>query len=392
MGLNSSKDNAEKDTEIQTLKADIVRINDLLQEKSICITLLRNELESIRQLQGIDGLNSDFLDAVNKAHMDRDYDYLVLSGGGVKGVSFGGAVDSLDKLKILYNEQNQMKLKGFAVVSAGSIIGSLLAVGYTPTELSVIIKDIDFEKIFDDGLWYIKDAINFIEDWGACPGNYLLDLLGNLIKQKTGNPDYSLEDLYRDKNFKLVCATTDMCEEKTIYLYAGNPVKEYSNIPVRKAVRMSMGIPFLYEPIELNDGLFVDGGVLDNFPLHVFDGDYPGDPKARLNICTPNPKVLGIKIMTSDEQLNYDIMPKQKFAKMTDYGMSFIDTFLTENDRRMMTPSFWIRSIIIVTPNYPLTKMSLTDTEKEDLITRGSKAVNDFFVTKSLMMRMNKKK
>jgi len=55
--------------------------------------------------------------------------------------------------------------------------------------------------------------------------------------------------------------------------------------------------------------------------------------------------------------------------------------FLTENDRRIMTPSFWIRTIVIVTPNYPLTKFNIDDQEKQQLIDAGRKYAGDFFLT-----------
>ena len=52
---------------------------------------------------------------------------------------------------------------------------------------------------------------------------------------------------------------------------------------------------------------------------------------------------------------------------------------MTENERRVMTPSFWLRTIIIVTPVYPLSQFTLSDSEKRDLIDIGRKSVRDFF-------------
>ena len=38
-----------------------------------------------------------------------------------------------------------------------------------------------------------------------------------------------------------------------------------------------MSLPLIFHPVEYNGDLYVDGGILDNFPIHVFDGKFPGD-------------------------------------------------------------------------------------------------------------------
>ena len=125
-------------------------------------------------------------------------------------------------------------------------------------------------------------------------------MISELIERKTGNKDYTIDDLYRDKKITLVINSTDMNHNKTIYFYPNHSNKAFRNIPIRKAIRMSMSIPILLEPVYFNDCLCVDGGLLDIFPLHVFDGTYPGDPLAKLNLCKPNPATLGLNIMTAD--------------------------------------------------------------------------------------------
>lgn len=347
-------------------------------QKSI-IYALKNENCVLRK-RGVDNmLDEETLKTLKQCKSEHNYEYLVFSGGGIKGICFTGALGVLEELNVLYSETNGFKIKGIAGVSAGSIIASLLAVGYTPLELMDIMSKIDFEEIADDKLGYFRDTINFVENWGVCPGNYIMELMGDLIKQKTGNADYTLEDLMNDKQLKLVIVSTNMNYEKSVYLYAGNQIKEYSNIPIRVAVRMSMGIPCMFEPYEYNNNYFVDGGMLDNYPLHVFDGEYPGDIKSRLNLCSPNPKVLGLKILPDDEEKNYDIVDNNNIDGIFSYFAAFVNMFLVENERRIMTPSFWTRTIFINTPDYALTKFKITDEEMEELIISGKKCTRNFF-------------
>lgn len=364
-------------------KKIIEELKHKLHEQNDIISMLNNEIDVLRNFKYNRGIQKKDLNDINKVWDDKDYQYLVFSGGGIKGIAYGGSLLELQKYNILYTSDNIFKIKGICGVSAGSIIAALLAVGYTPDELYSIMTKIDFEDIADDKLGYIRDTLNFIEDWGVCPGKYILNLMGKLIEKKTGNSDYSIEDLYNDKGIKLVIVSTDMTYQRSVYMYPGNPIKEFSNIPIKIAVRMSMSIPFAFEPYKYNGSYFVDGGVLDNFPLHVFDGEYPGEPKARLNLCEPNPYVLGLNIMTSDELINYDMIPKQVYDSLFEYGMAFINTFLAENDRRVMTPSYWIRTIMLIAPNYPLTKFNLTTKEKEELVCIGKNSVNEFFTRKA---------
>lgn len=375
MGLiYSTESNNNNNDQILLLKRKVQEQTDLIQ-------LLKNEVDSLRNMYDNNAsVDTKVLSEIDKVWNDHSYEYLVLSGGGVKGISFTGALETLQKLNIIYSTTNEFKLKGIAGASAGSIIASLLAIGYTPTELIDIMSNLDFERIADDKLGYIRDTLNFIENWGVCPGNYIQDFLADLIEKKTGNKDYTLVDLMNDKNVKLVIVTTDVSNQKSVYLYPGNPIDAYSNIPIRKAVRMSIGVQGVFEPYEYNNCYFVDGGTLDNYPLHVFDGEYPGDQKARLNLCPPNPKVLGLKLMTSNDQINYNITEKIEIDGLFEYVAANINMFLTENDRRIMTPSFWIRTIIIITPNYPLTKFNINDQEKQLLINAGRKYTNEFFL------------
>jgi NTE family protein len=303
------------------------------------------------------------------------YEHLVLSGGGIKGISYVGSLLELQRNNVLYDEDDKFRIKKICGVSAGSIIAALLAVGYRPHELLVVMKSINFKEIGNDGLNCMYSMVNLVECWGACPGDYIIKLMGELIEQKTGKCDYTIEDLWNDKAIQLVIVATNITYQKSTYFYAKNPIKEFAEIPIRIAVRMSMGIPIIFKPYFYGDAYFVDGGLLDNYPLHVFDGDYPGDSRARLNLCEPNPHTLGIKITTASGIES----PKQDYNNLFEYSVGFINTLLMENDRRIMIPSSWNRSIILVNPDYPLNKFELTEEEQEAMIEIGKKSVEVFF-------------
>lgn len=373
MGLSYSTETPiSSNADIIELKNELVNKNDIIED-------LQNQINSLRTAKFNNTLQSEDLIEINKVWLSRDYENLVFSGGGIKGLGYCGSLPELQKFGVIYDSNNMFKIKGICGVSAGSIIASLLAIGYTPTELVSIMQTVDFAYIATDNDGYIIDAVDFVEKWGMCPGKYILQLMGELIQKKTGNADYTINQLYNDKNIKLVIVSTDITYQRSVYMYPGNPDIHYSDIPIRIAIRMSMSIPFLFEPYQYNGSYFIDGGTLDNYPLHVFDGPYPGEQNARLNLCKPNPKTLGLNIMTDNETINYALIPKQVYTSLCEYSIGLMDTFLSENERRIMTPSYWIRSIILITPNYPITTFTLTSSQKDELITVGQNAVDIFF-------------
>ena len=373
--ISHKNNNIETDKIINDQKNIIEECHNKILEQTHLIQVLRNQQEGefcVRNgiVQCVEGnCEKDINDTKEK----KDYEYLVFSGGGIKGISYIGALTILDKLGIL------CKIKGYAGTSVGSIYAALLAVGYSIDEVNNLMKTTDFENFVDDKWGYVRDAINFIDDYGVCPGKYAYNLFGDLIKKKTGNADYTISQLYKDTGIELVIVGTDLNNLKSIYFCHNSSCKANRDIPIRKAIRISMSIPFLFEPITHNNNYCVDGGVLDDFPLHVFDGDFPGQAKARLNLCPPNPKVLGLNIMSSDEIENYNADKRQDIDSLIDYSMSFINMFLIENERRIMTPSYWMRTICIKTPDYSFRKFSLTSKQKEDLIQAGTKYTNKFF-------------
>lgn len=353
-----------------------------ISEKNQHIRHLKNKIRLLRDGENsthymkngvVCALDEDITETITEIKIAKKYEYLVFSGGGIKGLAYGGALDILQSYGILKN------IKGYAGASAGAILAAMLAIGYSVEELNEIIFTIDFSKFVDDKWGYIRDFINVIKDFGVAPGDYFMKKMGELIEKKTGNKDYTIDDLYNDKKITLVINGTDMNHKKTIYFYPNNRDKHLRNMPIRKALRISMSIPILFEPVHLNGCLCSDGGVLDNFPLHVFDGEYPGDSDARLNLCIPNASVLGLNVMSENDadEILYD--KKDDINNVLTYFLAYISLFSNENERKILTPSYWKRTINIITANIPLTKFKLTKTEKENLIKNGKDYTAKFF-------------
>ena len=100
---------------------------------------------------------------------------------------------------------------------------------------------------------------------GLNSGLVLDEMLGSALANKTGDPDITLGDVQRRFGKRLVIIVTELTSGKERQLTP----ETHAELPLRLAVRMSMGVPGLMEPVRYNGHLYCDGGVTNDFPMHV---------------------------------------------------------------------------------------------------------------------------
>ena len=180
------------------------------------------------------------------------YTTLVLSGGGVSGISHLGAIKYLE-------ENNLINIDTYICSSVGSLIGSLLAVGYKAPELY------DFIYNFNMSVLRNIDISNLIFKYGLDNGHNLIILIKKLLNYKTGNENITFKELYEKYNKKLIITASCLNDNKIYYFnYENEP-----NLSIYMAVRMSISIPFIFTNIQYKNKLFVDGGLMNNYPIKI---------------------------------------------------------------------------------------------------------------------------
>ena len=125
-----------------------------IKEQHRQIKELRTIIELLKFGKKTTQYNKEIVKNIAENKKNKKYENLVFSGGGMKGLAYCGAVEVLEKFGILKN------IKRYAGSSAGSIMASLLAIGYTPTELTAEISKIDFSKIIGVHGGYVQDAVD----------------------------------------------------------------------------------------------------------------------------------------------------------------------------------------------------------------------------------------
>ena len=335
---------------------------ELLKKKMMELQIENNYLKSLR----ISKFAPETEEYNNK---ELDIENLIFEGGGIKGIAYCGALRELQKHNLLKN------IKRYAGSSVGAITACLLAIGYTIDELEQILKDTNFEDFKDDKIGIIRDFYSLLNDYGYCPGNYLYDWLGFMIKAKVGKENYTFSDLWNDKNIDLIITGTNLNRMNTYYFSH----RTYPEMELRQAIRISASYPFVFVPVEFDGDLFIDGGVIDNYPLHLFDGEYPGDIRAIQGLCKCNHKTLGLKLISNNEAENCSLLKERiEIPDIKSFSYNMINLLCKSVERSDIDDNYWSRTICIQTDDISTTEFDISKEKKQFLVENGKQAVEHF--------------
>lgn len=318
---------------------------------------------------------------------------LVFEGGGVKGIAYVGALDELDKRQILPN------IRRIAGTSAGAVNAVLLATGHTAAETTRILLDLDFRNFLDESWGLLRDGKRLLDEFGWYKGDFFRDWIGERIAVKTGNEGSTFSDF----------STLGLAE---LYLVATNLSTGFSEVmsaehtprmTVAEAARRSMSIPLFFRAVRGKRGqLLVDGGVLRNYPVKVFDRSrYVTPGRRRLHARTTsyyrednrnrpagscryvyNKETLGFRLDSLDEIALFrdGALPTAlRIGDFFDYGWALFQTVLNSQNNSHLHSDDWQRTIYIDTLGVGSTDFELSATKKKRLIASGAEGVRAYF-------------
>ncbi|XP_033741846.1 uncharacterized protein YqhO-like [Pecten maximus] len=208
---------------------------------------------------------------INPAEHVYPFENIVFEGGGSKGMAYCGAVRALEDIGLF------PQIKRFAGTSAGAITAALLSVGYNSHDVEKFMRNDMSKNFMLDGsfLWRFFTFIpRFVFGYGLSPALQFNNWLGERLREKTGNADITFEQLYDFGGKELCIVVTNINNMAEEYCHP----KTTPDMPVRLAVRMSMSIPGMFQVVKYNpntqspNNMYIDGGVLCNYPIHCFDG------------------------------------------------------------------------------------------------------------------------
>lgn len=211
---------------------------------------------------------------------------LVLSGGGARGFSHIGVLESI--------EQNNIKISSIVGTSMGAIVGSLLASGYTPEEIRDLFSNVDWDELFKlientDRRDYILDKKSLFDKsllkvyfknfeaifpQGLSFANKLNEILSNLLY----NAKFITFGSYDDLKIPFRAIATDIVKGNTVVL-------KDKSLPL--SVRASSTIPLRHSPVPLEDMLLVDGGLMANLPVTAAINEFNPDITIAIDATSP---------------------------------------------------------------------------------------------------------
>ena len=197
---------------------------------------------------------------------------LVLSGGGAKGAAHIGVLK--------YLEETGIPIDYIAGTSMGAIVGGLYAIGYSADDIQHFISIVDWDRLISnkvdrEQISYERKAESLSQiltipfdtgtdreeiqsrsfknslPSGIVSGDNLINLFNSL------SVGYSDSIDFKDLPIPFLCMATDIVSGKVDKLDKG---------VFPKSIRASMAIPVLFDPVKIDNALYTDGGLLNNFP------------------------------------------------------------------------------------------------------------------------------
>lgn len=161
-------------------------------------------------------------------------------------------------LQKLHDDQLASSIDTIVGSSAGAIVGALYAVGIQPRSILDALLAVDRSKIFR-----FENIDSFLIDYGLDDGKYFMAHLADLYLRERVDPRITFADVYQAYKKRLIITGTNTSAHRPEYF----SMDTTPAMRVLDAVRISMSIPLLFTAVRRDNGLFVDGGIRDNYPI-----------------------------------------------------------------------------------------------------------------------------
>ena len=204
-----------------------------------------------------------FFSTVISAQAQQDLKVgLILSGGGAKGIAHVGVLKEIERAGV--------RIDYIGGTSMGAIVGGLYACGYTASQLEEMLATTNLADVINDK--FDRDVMSFDAKEDASryaitlpivkgriqfplslsKGQHVYDMFVQLMHEQRNTHDFSTLPI------PFYCVATDInTGEKTVL--------DKGYLPL--AVNASSALPTLFSPVQVEDRMLIDGGIVDNYPI-----------------------------------------------------------------------------------------------------------------------------
>lgn len=258
---------------------------------------------------------------------------LVFKGGGVRGVAYIGVMQALEERGILPQVQR------VAGTSAGAIVATFAAMRIPHTRWADILRTMDLSTIMnrDGARIRFHNLARLESEFGMFSTEPFYDWFQGIIAEHCGGNGLATFRDFHQRGFLdlAVVASNLSTRQEKVFSYAETP-----DCPVADAVRMSICIP-VYFSVLRHDGqqfgkgdLYVDGGLYNNFPIHLFDApDFGARNPWYLNGI--NWQTLGFYLYPETDKQSH----RTEIRHIFDYASMMFDNVLLATETRALEAS-----------------------------------------------------
>ncbi|NLN60115.1 MAG: patatin-like phospholipase family protein [Deltaproteobacteria bacterium] len=329
--------------------------------------------------------------------MKTQFRNLVFEGGGMKGIAYVGAMQVLDQ---------RGHLAGICRVggtSAGAINALLFALGYSIQEQHTILDSTDFKKFMDHSFGIVRDINRVMKKFGWNKGDYFENWIGELVEKKLGSKRTTFQDLKDAKMPDLYVTGTNL---STGYVEVFS-AERHPDMALTDALRISMSIPLFFAAVRhgKRKDVYVDGGVILNYPVKLFDRekyiDMISEPQAARRVeyynrenaefllkqpdrspYVYNRQTLGLRLDSSEEigLFRYgEPVDGEKIVDFFDYAKALISSVMKVQENQHLHSDDWQRTLYINTLDIGTTDFNLSKEKKLALIREGINGAEKYF-------------
>jgi NTE family protein len=290
----------------------------------------------------------------------------------VKGIGLAGAFAAL--------EEHGFAVQNVAGTSAGAITAALIAAGYSAADIREIVFGLNFREFEDKG-WEDRvggAGLSLLRDTGIYEGEKFLQWMRKVLADRGVHTFADLQTDSEDERYRsrLQVITSDVSARDLLVLPrdARKLGLEPLELEVAHAVRMSMSIPIFFEPVRVlhketnHEHLLVDGAMLSNFPVWLFDcaeGEQPEWPTLGLTLVESDPRTPITERLEKPEHL-----PRGGKGLVLLIS-SIVQTVMEAHDRLYLEKAEFARTIAIPTLGVRTTEFSISDERARALYRSG---------------------
>jgi NTE family protein len=196
--------------------------------------------------------------------MGRQFTSIVISGGEFKAIAALGCIDELLK------RQSFDVIRTLVGTSAGAIICTALAIGFSPRECIEFITNILTTDRYNHITTFDPlEVLNILDSYGCFSGNNITALIELILAHKQYGPETTFMDIAKRTGKNLVIAGANVSKERNEFFC----VDSTPTMPVATALRITCSVPFLFAPVYYNDCLYVDGMMFNNCPINYLQSN-----------------------------------------------------------------------------------------------------------------------